>query len=277
MRLFMLSVSALLLPFAVAAQRYYPTGVQSREMISISTGTTAFWGDVEGSASVTGKSPHIGLSYEYRVMPHVGLRMSGLWYQLKANDAASANPYLRDRNLSFTSSNWELSLMAAAYIRSYPTNEIEFRKKLNAYGVAGIGVTAYTPKAEYEGDKWDLRSLETEGTRYNRTTLVIPFGGGILYSIAPQLDLALQYTYHYTFSDYLDDVSTRYRSQASFSNTTAAILADRRPEVGLDQEPAGAIRGNPGVKDSYSMLSLRVQYHLKRYHYRGRVIRKLYQ
>ncbi|AHM63077.1 hypothetical protein D770_24160 [Flammeovirgaceae bacterium 311] len=265
------------MPVLASAQRYYPTGLQAREIIGLSFGTTSFYGDIEGAAPLPGNNPHFGISYENIVLPRLGVRVSGTWYKLSAADADSESPVLQARNLSFTSSNIALSMMATGYLLPNNTAAYLNRKQFNAYGMLGVGLTSVNPKAVYGGEKWDLRSMETEGVRYSRIALVIPFGGGIQCRVAPQLDLALEATYHYTFTDYLDDCSTVYRDPDSFSDPIAAGLADRRPEIGLEKLPGGTVKGNPDVKDSYAMISLRLQYYLLRYQFRGREIKKLYQ
>lgn len=273
-----LRISFLLLGLSLAAQaqRYYPTAVQSRELLALGLGTTAFYGDIPASAPFS-SSPHISLSYEYKVFSRLGLRLTGSWYRLAAHDAGSENIYLQRRNLSFSASNLELSVLAAAYALPWQPVYFKNRSRFNASVLFGIGFTYFNPKAELDGQHWNLRSLETEGVAYGKTSLVVPFGGSIQTRLLPQLDLSLQLTYHYSLSDYLDDVSTVYKSADSFEDPVAARLADRRPELGLTHEQEGAIRGNPQVKDSYAMLSLRVQYHLMRYRYLGKEIKKIYQ
>ncbi len=277
MKIFAFPLLLLLLPFFSAAQRYYPTGIQSRELIGLSLGTTAFYGDVEGVSAFKAANPNLGLSYEYRPTAHLGLRSSVLWYKIEGSDAESRKVSLRDRNLSFTAANWEASILGTVYLLPYRPQEFYKRSKFNAYVLAGVGLTLYSPKANYMGSKWDLRSLQTEGVRYGRAALVLPFGGGIQYRLSSQLDLGLQLTYHHTFSDYLDDVSSVYRSQASFEDPIAAALADRRPEIELTPVEAGAIRGNPRANDGYAMISLRTVYYLTRYQFRGKEVKKLYQ
>jgi hypothetical protein len=277
MKVFFSLLPFLLLPLGLLAQRSYPTKLQSRELISLSAGATSFFGDVQGNNGLIGRQPHVGISYEYLLLRRLGLRTSVHWYRIAASDADSDRAYLRDRNLSFTSSNLELSLQAVIY--ALPNHPLYYasRSRFNAFGLLGLGATYFNPRADYQGSLLNLRELQTEGVGYGAVALVIPFGGGISYRLSPQLDVSLQATYHFTTTDYLDDVSTRYRDPASFSDPIAAALADRRPELGLNQERAGAIRGNPTVKDSYSMLSLRLQYHLARYHYRGRAFKKRFQ
>ena len=63
------------------------------------------------------------------------------------------------------------------------------------------------------------------------------------------LNFAVEGGFRYTFSDYLDDVSTQYIDNASISDPSAQALADRGPEIGLAVKPAGSKRGNPDVND----------------------------
>lgn len=277
MHAYFLFIILLLLPYLSMAQRYHPTGVEARELIAVGAGTTSYYGDIDGTAAFPDGSPHIALTYEYRFLSHLGLRAAGSWYRLAASDAQSSKPDLQDRNLTFHSSNWELSLQAAAYLFPLEPTLWWQRKKLNAYALIGLGITAYNPKADYQGQAWELRSMQTEGVAYGRTAIVVPFGAGLQIRLSPQLDAALQLSYHRSFTDYLDDVSTQYQDQELFDNPTAVALADRKPEIGLSPAQAGAIRGNPEVADSYAMLSLRTVYYLKRYHYRGKEIKRLYQ
>ena len=57
--------------------------------------------------------------------------------------------------------------------------------------------------------------------------------------------------YRFTFTDYLDDVSTVYIDPNSFTDPIARELADRRPELGLEPASAGDKRGNPDKNDGY--------------------------
>ena len=274
---YIFSFGLLLLPLWSNAQRYYPTGIQSKELIGLQLGTTAFYGDIEGLRSFSPSSPHLGLSYEYRPTAHLGLRATGLWYKIAGSDSESSQQDLRVRNLSFTSSNWEGSLLSTFYLRPYLARDFFNRPQLNAYVLAGMGFTRYNPKADYMGNSWELRHLQTEGVSYGKTTLVVPFGGGVLFRLSPQLDLGLELTYRHTFSDYLDDASSVYQSQDAFTDPIAAALADRRVELGMEPTKAGAVRGNPDVKDGYAMISLRTVYYLSRYQFWGKEIKRIYQ
>ena len=50
-------------------------------------------------------------------------------------------------------------------------------------------------------------------------------------------------TQRFSFTDYLDDISTVYLDNTSFTDPIAAQLADRGPEISEELRPAGAKRG----------------------------------
>jgi hypothetical protein len=74
--------------------------------------------------------------------------------------------------------------------------------------------------------------------------------------------------YRYCFTSYLDGVSGKYVSDAAFqenlspSNAALAeVTADKGHYTGLEApNAAGNLRGVPGVKDSYSTLSIVLYY-----------------
>ena len=112
------------------------------------------------------------------------------------------------------------------------------------------------------GENVALRDYETEGTKYGRIALVIPYGIGTRIFVTPYLNLSVEGGFRLTTTDYMDDVSDVHVDPASFSDPTAAALADRRPEIGLEQVAAGRKRGNPGSKDSYFTFVAKVEYYL---------------
>jgi len=79
---------------------------------------------------------------------------------------------------------------------------------------------------------------------------------------ADQWQVGLEISYRFSFTDYLDDVSTNYRDPLSFSNPIAAALADRRPEIGLDKAPTGTPRGNSKTNDGYLLFGVKVFHEL---------------
>jgi hypothetical protein len=112
----------------------------------------------------------------------------------------------------------------------------------------------------------------TEGNKYKNITFSIPFGGGVRYKVNSYIDLGFEMAYRKTFTDYIDDVSTVYKNNASFSDPVAAALADRTAEGGYNVNydtpdgshwAAGHQRGNPNRKDGYFLFGFKVDYMIK--------------
>jgi hypothetical protein len=87
---------------------------------------------------------------------------------------------------------------------------------------------------------------------------VIPIGLGIRLKISPNVNFAVEGAYRKTFTDYLDDVSTKYTARSS-DPVTAYFQNPNYPTF----DPAvGAKRGNPSKMDSYFLLNAKLEYFL---------------
>lgn len=125
----------------------------------------------------------------------------------------------------------------------------------------------------------DLRDWKTEGQGYSKETpgkrpysllnIGIPAGGGVRYVLNKQWTVSAEFSYYYFFTDYLDDVSDGYATyeelRAAFPNNgefeTAKYISD---PTGWGTNgfigPYTSIRGNPGLKDAFTCVSLEVAY-----------------
>src|SRR5262249_36926237 len=112
-----------------------------------------------------------------------------------------------------------------------------------------------------------LQPLSTEGEgftpgikNYKLMQFNIPFGIGAEYSLNEDMRVGLEFGYHKTFTDYIDDVSTNYVDQTALLNArgqTAVDLAWRGDEKGGGPYPAaGLTRGNPNNKDAFYYLAI---------------------
>jgi hypothetical protein len=251
------------------AQRYYPTSVQSRATASVYGGFTGFFGDLQGSSAFIDTNPHLGVSLEYALNRRFGARVYGLYYRIEANDAESDKASLRNRNLSFYSNNIEAGIMATGYILRQRLDEFTKRRRVNLYGMLGLGITTYNPKTRLEGEEYELREFSTEGVDYGRVALVVPVGGGIVVKATDRIDIAAEINYHYAFTDYLDDCSNRYLTDEQYSSELQKQLADRRETVDSGQ------RGSPAINDGYGTYSIRVGYKLLQYKYEADRLKKI--
>ena len=209
------------------------------------------------------------------------LRTEAVWGIVKASDRLlekikdnSGSRY--ERNLSFRSSIFEVSLVAEIhprYFKHYRNNEK--LPRISPYLLGGIGYFAFNPQANYDGNWIDLRPLSTEGQGfaeypdrkpYKLMQINFPVGGGIRYKITPMLNFSAECVYRILNTDYLDDVSTRYIDKNVYANyfsgeqlNMALTLQDRQTEL-IGGRPAviNDIRGNPSKNDAYFSFNFKI-------------------
>jgi hypothetical protein len=252
--------------FSAFAQRFYPSGIQSRTRISLNFGSATYMGDLQEEQLIA-TTPNAGLTYEYQLNPRWGVRADGLAYRLSAKDANSMDPARNERNLSFFSTNYELSGSFVLYLFKKLPAAYSQRKPVNIYALIGFGGTYFNPKTIYKGNTYALRDYQTEGVAYSKISPVIPSGMGVTGKLSTRLDLAMEVTYRLTFTDYLDDVSRNYPGPKNFASEITAELSDRRQEGGYEPMAAGSRRGNPALKDGYALYNVRVIYYLNSMYY----------
>lgn len=227
--------------------------------VTAGIGLSSYYGDVKSNPLSFQARPSTQVGVMYRVNNKFHVRSEAIWYRIAGSDALiKDDEVLRKRNLSFRADNFEWNVVGL--LQFFNKYSVFRRSPFNPYAFAGIGVTTYNPKAEYQGDWVALRPLKTEGVDYSAVTMMIPFGVGITYHVNKMWDVSFEYGYRYTFTDYLDDVSTFHLGVDAFDDPVARALSDRRPELGLDPWAAGSIRGNPNRNDWYLITGLKVTY-----------------
>ena len=193
--------------------------------------------------------------YRYKLNEIISLR-GGLTYgRVYGPDAFSGDPYRRSRNLTFRSPIIELSAMGEVFfIREKTSNRYRVRgirgalgSGMSAYLMGGVAGLWFNPRAEYNGQWYNLQPLRTEGQGlpggpdpYKRITFALPFGIGGKYSVNRNVSISFEYGFRLTFSDYLDDVSTRYYN--SFD------IADANGGLGTNDGDAAFYFSNPAIE-----------------------------
>ncbi|MGB1317106.1 MAG: DUF6089 family protein [Flavobacteriales bacterium] len=81
--------------------------------------------------------------------------------------------------------------------------------KVLPYITAGVSALNFEPKR----DGVALRPMQNEGVSYSNWTVSIPTGLGVKWQINCRWALKGEYVYHWTITDYLDDVSARGTSK----------------------------------------------------------------
>jgi opacity protein-like surface antigen len=276
--LFLSVIAILLLSSTAEAQRQRQRGSMRNSKLyrgmsnygvmklSLGAGSATYFGDLCETGDCISARPYFNLGFDYRFGGRVRARLEGAYYRLSSTDAGGKNAV---RNLSFRSGNIEVVATGVYEFFSY-NKFFNQRPLFSPYLFAGIGFTYFTPRAQYEGSWYTLPKYDTEGVNYNQFAPVIPFGVGVQIALAPQWDLALEVGYRKLFTDYLDDVSTVYKDNASFADPRAANLADRTAELNTgvptydsndgDHWNEGHKRGNPDKKDAYIVLAAKLEY-----------------
>jgi hypothetical protein len=184
----------------------------------------------------------LGMAFDmtFKVGQHIRLRPMLAWGRLRGEDAASANVndteglYRYARNLQFRNDIIELS---GQFIYDLVGGMGRFyrRPSTTPYLFTGIGVIYSNPKArmpEDLGDSWvSLRPLQTEGKAYSPISICIPLGGGVRFKVDDRIDVGVEASLRFTFTDYLDDVSSSYVNPASLSSDLARRMANRTGEL----------------------------------------------
>jgi hypothetical protein len=204
----------------------------------------------------------------YRIARQFSVQGNFGWARISGNDKLSSNPARNARNLNFR--NDIIQLTGEAQYFFYEVNDLghsyRYRNNFRAYVGLGIGAAYHNPKAELDGQWIALRPLETEGFRYTKITGVIPATAGFYFTLNKHYRIGWNLTWNTTFTDYLDDVSTRYVDPSTLSSPTAVKLANRTNEL-TNITPAfaenftpGDKRGDPTHNDSYLTSTVDLSY-----------------
>ena len=218
-----------------------------------------------------GMKPSVGIITRYTPNQTVTFRLSGQFGGMEGDD----NWYTPEedeipRQLHFRSRLWDFTAAA-----EWNLIAIDPRRSsgVTPYLFGGISVFKYNPESQFifdassphmtrpnssyanladrDGQWVELQPLATEGQettefnerkRYNLTQLAIPIGGGFKFKLNNKWAVGLEYGLRFTFTDYLDDVSTTYveptRIEAQYG-PMAAAMADRSPTLHLEGDPRG--------------------------------------
>jgi uncharacterized protein DUF6089 len=210
--------------------------------------------------------PFITAGLNYRLGKRTELSLGFLYGTIGGADSLASEKDNRTRNLSFKSVIEELSLQF-----EYHLFNVYRQRRLNPYVFAGGGVFHFNPITELNGVKYALQPVGTEGQYtgndkyskpYKLTQFSIPVGIGLYFQLNPHWRLKIYYANHFTFTDYLDDVSTIYPDSFLLANAPngqlAVSLSNRRLKSGYPNEKAS--RGNPSLNDSFANIGITIIY-----------------
>jgi len=211
----------------------------------------------------------VGGFSRYRFHPLFAVQASFDWVRIQGMDANSDNRARRGRNLSFRNNLLNLSGKFEFYPQILSVSDVGYRGRYRldyqTYFFAGVGGVYHSPKAEYNGNYEKLRPLMTEGVKYSPVVFTVPMGGGFFFTYKRIHRFGFEYAWNWTFTDYLDDISTQYVSPSEMSSDPLApILANRYAggfglPAGVQYGP-GSPRGDPTDRDNFMTMTISYSY-----------------
>ncbi len=220
-----------------------------------------------------------GGGFRYHFNQQMSGRFQGYYGKVSGSDQLTGNPERAYRNLSFESKIYEASIQYEYYIlRTQPGHLYRIKgangmkpQRWDLYGAAGISGFYFNPKA----DGVALQPLGTEGQglpggppkKYSRIMIGFPVGFGVNMMLTNNIKIGLDFSYRFTFTDYLDDVSTFYYDNdklRALAGDAAADQADKSPGGNPNWTVEGAIRGNPANNDAYLTAMASLTYVMKK-------------
>ncbi|RYY52966.1 MAG: hypothetical protein EOO09_19645 [Chitinophagaceae bacterium] len=265
--------------------------------IGVGIGPTFFLGDLGGNAG-TGKGfvkdvnfpltrLSFGLHANYYPTEFLGFRFALNKATLEGNDAETPNKGGAEvdrlqRNLSFRTSVIE----AYAAAEFYPTVFFEqydgLQGKFRPYGVAGIGLMKFNPKAKDIDGSWvALQPLHLEGQGmaeypeskpYKLMQMEVPMGIGFKYYLKENMYVGMEVLHRVLFTDHVDDVSAdHYIDESLFAQYLPAAQAAQAQRLyyrGTYSSTGTAInvqnlqRGDPTDNDAFFSTVLRFGWRL---------------
>lgn len=254
------------------AQQFY-----AKTEYGFQLGASTYFGDLNTNYGLHYIRPAAGAFIRYSFNPYIALKGMINVTKIGYDDRFSKNDFQKIRNLRFRSDIIEAAIVAEFNFFRFETGDKYHR--FSPYLSGGIGVFYYNPYVDFQGQRYNLRLLGTEGQntnqyndrRYKPYSICIPVGAGIKYWIKPGMNFSAGLLNRFTFTDYIDDVSNTYIGAGRFSSdpmhpTPAGYLQDPSiPENGQRLGRAGKQRGDNATKDQYLMLNLSLSIQLKTY------------
>jgi len=238
---------------SVNAQSFYALRRERSVILTAGLGSSTYFGDLANPKNYISADPSINAGLQYYISKRIAVRAELNWFTVSGDDKDADEKGRVKRNLSFSSSNLEISAVAIVNLYSNG-NRFYRRPSFNVYAFGGIAALYMNPKTKFNGEWVALQPLQTEGVSYSLIQPVVPYGLGVRLRVTPTMNLSFEGGWRKMFTDYLDDVSTVYPAVIPF-------LSDRGKEIGFTAKPGG-IRGNPSNEDAYMLFNVKLEYYL---------------
>jgi hypothetical protein len=254
-KIFIIKILSLFLSASMHAQ-YSEVGVYG--------GGSHFVGDVGNYGLYVPQGYSFGGFYRYVLNDRWSFRLQVNYGKIANADSLSNFEYRKNRNLNFTSTILEGSVMAEFNFLKYKPGT---RHDHTPYLMGGFGVFRFNPKTTFQGQEYELQPLGTEGQgiggnsqKYALGSSFFVFGMGYKFSVNKFTTIGIESTARRTRTDYLDDVSGFYADPddvAAANGSVAGALSDRS-RIASDKEDL--LRGNPDNIDWYIFTGITLQF-----------------
>ncbi|MEO5602138.1 MAG: hypothetical protein ABIR06_14560, partial [Cyclobacteriaceae bacterium] len=164
-KLYLLTSLLVALTLYAEAQSFYAIRRDRSLIATLGVNTSTYYGDLKDNSDIIDAKPSLSVGLMTSVTNRINVRGEFSWVTLSGKDEestedASGRPA---RNLSFQSSNYELSVSGIFNLIPHRGGRFYQRSNFNAYGFLGVGGLYFNPKAELDGNKHALQPLMTEG------------------------------------------------------------------------------------------------------------------
>ncbi|MCC6938325.1 MAG: hypothetical protein IT226_08900 [Flavobacteriales bacterium] len=310
-RFFLLALALGLLAIGPVSAQYFRQSnywKTHRQEVEFGLGISNFLGELGGRNQIgspfvwdlelSQTRPAASLAYRYYLARQQSLRLRLTYGVLAGNDNLTTEPFRHNRNLNFKSDVVELSLVYELHLyreelgHIYDLRGVKGTKsgRVGLYFFGGVGAFYFDPRAQFNNAWVRLKPLHTEGQGlpggaedYNNIQVCIPMGVGIRRALTKQWSAGLELQYTKTFTDYIDDESTKYYDNAAIlaaNGDIAAFLADPSlNELPWDATGTNAQRGDETDLDAYLFLKFTADWKMYKYKsgskkYRARIRRQ---
>lgn len=234
-----------------------------------SVGLSYYMGDINPKIPFVQSKLGWGALVRYYDGTRWAFRLAYSNLQLECNDKATG--YRPERGLSFKNNVHDISLIAEFNFLDYFTGSK--RNGLSPYIFGGISVLFFDVK-NADGISLHDKMTDVESYQINKdsdvvnnvpnkskTSVSIPFGIGVKYSLSRKLGVAMEWRWHYTFTDWLDDCHGYYPTYkkgddvAQYSDPTGFAADDEE-----NNDYPYIQRGNSEDNDWYGYLNVSMVY-----------------
>jgi opacity protein-like surface antigen len=224
-------------------------------------GASGYMGDMNPNNPLKVSGIALGGFIKRNFDGYLSAKLNYTFGQISGADSTSNSAQQRARNLSFSTTLNEISLIGEFNFMKYIPEAGQNRYTPFIY--LGIGIVGYNPQANYNGQTYDLRPLMTEGQPkpYSKNAISIPYGAGVKYNFSGKWNLIADIGYRNPNTGYLDDVYGLYPNKNKLTGNVAQALSDRSGEnTGVYIGSPGSQRGNLRPRDTYMFVGFSISY-----------------